>query len=57
MRRSRWLELHQCLAQRALLLHHLGLNDSAIVRLLGVTDKTIRKAIKWRSEPLQRDSE
>jgi hypothetical protein len=48
---------YQRLAPRALRLHHLGLSDSAIGRLLGMTDKTVRKAIKWHSEPLQRDSE
>ncbi len=38
---------------RVLVLHQLGLRDSAIGRHLGVTDKTVRKAIAWHLEQRQ----
>ena len=43
----------QRIAPRAIVLHQLGLSDSAIARRLGVSDKTIAKAIEWRLEQRQ----
>ncbi len=39
--------LYQQVAQKALHLRELGLSLSAIARRLGVTDKTVAKAISW----------
>ena len=41
---------YQRIAPRAIVLHQLGLSDTAIGRRLGVSDKTIAKAIQWRLE-------
>jgi len=41
---------YQRIAPKAIVLHRLGLSDSAIGRRLGVSDKTIAKAIEWRLE-------
>lgn len=51
--------IYQRIAERALHLQQLGVSDSAIARRLGVTDKTVRKAIGWiRGVPPQpRDQE
>ncbi len=38
---------YQRIAPQACSLRQLGLHDSAIGRRLGVSDKTIAKAIKW----------
>ncbi len=48
---------YQRIAPRALVLHQLRLSDSAIGRHLGVTDKTVRKALNWHWENLRLDSE
>ncbi len=42
---------YQRIAARAIVLHQLGLGDSAIGRHLGVSDKTIRKALMWGPGP------
>ena len=39
--------LYQQVAQKALLLRELGLSASDVARRLGVTDKTLTKAIQW----------
>ena len=39
--------VYQRIAQKALHLRELGLRDAAIARRLGVTDKTVTKAIRW----------
>jgi len=41
---------YQRIAPRTIVLHQLGLSDSAIGRRLAVSDKTIAKAIKWHLE-------
>ena len=41
---------YQGIVPRAIVLRQLGLSDSAIGRRLGVSDKTIAKAIKWSLE-------
>ena len=41
---------YQCMEPRAVVLHQLGLSQAAIGRRLGVSDKTIAKAIEWRLE-------
>ena len=43
---------YQRIAPRAIVLHQLGLSQAAIGRRLGVSDKTIAKAIRWRVEQL-----
>jgi len=40
---------YQRIAEKAKHLHELGLSDKAIARVLSVTDKTVAKAITWRS--------
>ena len=39
--------LYQLVAQKALHLRELGLSLSATARRLGVTDKTVAKAVRW----------
>jgi hypothetical protein len=39
--------VYQCIAAKALQLQELGLADVAISRKLGVSDKTVAKAIRW----------
>jgi len=39
--------VYQRIARKALQLRELGLSDRAIARRLGVTDKTVTKAIGW----------
>lgn len=39
--------IYQRIACKALQLHELGLNNSAIARRLGVTDKTVASALEW----------
>jgi len=41
---------YQRIAPQSYSLRQLGLHDSAIARRLGVSDKTIAKAIQWRLE-------
>ncbi len=41
------LSVYQNIARKAMHLNDLGLSNSAIARRLGVTDKTIAKAIMW----------
>lgn len=43
--------VYQTIAVRAAHLDRLGLTASAIARLLGVTDKTVAKAIRWAASP------
>jgi hypothetical protein len=38
---------YQQIARNALHLHELGLSDSTVAIALGVSDKTVRKAINW----------
>jgi hypothetical protein len=38
---------YQAIAPKALHLRELGLSDRAIAKRLGVTDKTVAKAIRW----------
>jgi len=40
---------YQRIAQKALQLRELGLSDRAIAGRLGVTEKTVSKAIRWIS--------
>ena len=47
---------YQRIAPRAIVLHQLGLSDTAIGRCPGVSDKTIAKAIKWHLEQPQPSS-
>ena len=42
--------LYQRIVPRAIVLRQLGLSDFATGRRLGVSDKTIAKAIKWSLE-------
>lgn len=44
--------VYQRVARRALHLHELGMSDRAIAGRLGVTDKTIAKAIAWAQSRL-----
>jgi hypothetical protein len=44
--------VYQRIALKALHLRELGLSDRAIAGRLGVTDKTIAKAIGWVQSPL-----
>jgi hypothetical protein len=49
---------YQAIAARAAVLKRLGMTASAIARVLGVTDKTVTKAIRWgapRQTPLPAD--
>lgn len=39
---------YQQIGERAAALRRFGLPDSSIARALGVTDKTVAKAIRWR---------
>ena len=39
--------IYQRIAPKALQLRELGLRDKAIARRLGVTDKTVTKAVRW----------
>ena len=39
--------IYQRIAPKAVQLQQLGMSDSAIARGLGVTDKTVTKAIEW----------
>ena len=39
---------YQALVEKAARLKRLGLSAAAIARSLGVTDKTIAKAIRWK---------
>jgi hypothetical protein len=39
--------IYQQIALKAFHLKQLGMNDSAIARSLGVTDKTVAKAVDW----------
>ena len=39
--------VYQRIAPKALRLWELGLSTAAIARQLGVTDKTVTKAIRW----------
>ncbi|CAG0975644.1 hypothetical protein BURK2_01555 [Burkholderiales bacterium] len=39
--------VYQQIAGKALQLHELGLSDRKIASRLGVTDKTVHKAIAW----------
>jgi transposase len=41
------LPAYQRIARNALHLRELGLSDRAIAARLGVTDKTVAKAIRW----------
>jgi hypothetical protein len=41
---------YQCIAPRAVVLHQLGLSQASNGRRLGVSDKTIAKAIEWLLE-------
>ena len=44
--------VYQRIAPKALHLRELGLHNATIARRLGVTDKTVAKAIRWlRSLP------
>jgi hypothetical protein len=40
---------YQRIADEAKKLHRLGLSNSKIARHLGVDDKTVAKAIRWRN--------
>ena len=40
-------QVYQRIASKALHLRELGLSDRAIATRLGVTDKTVTKAIRW----------
>jgi predicted transcriptional regulator len=42
---------YQTIAVRVVVLKRLGMSASAIARRLGVTDKTVAKAIRWRRPP------
>jgi hypothetical protein len=42
---------YQTIAVQAVHLDRLGLTASAIARLLGVTDKTVAKVVKWAASP------
>jgi hypothetical protein len=44
--------VHQRIAWKAPHLHELGMSDRAIAGRLGVTDKTVAKAIAWVQSPL-----
>lgn len=44
--------VYQRVARKALHLRELGMSDRAIAGCLGVTDKTIAKAIAWIQNPL-----
>jgi hypothetical protein len=44
--------VYQRIARKALQLRELGMSDRAIAGRLGVTDKTIAKAIAWVQSPL-----
>jgi hypothetical protein len=44
--------VYQRIARKALHLRELGMSDRAIAGRLGVTDKTIAKAIAWVQSPL-----
>ena len=48
---------YQRIAPKAIVLHQLGLSDSAIGRRLDVSGKTIAKAIKWHLEQCRLDPE
>ena len=39
--------MYQRIALNAMHLHELGMSNSAIARRLGVSDKTVCKAINW----------
>ena len=39
--------IYQQIAEKALHLHKLGLTGSRIAKLIGVTDKTVGRAIVW----------
>ena len=43
--------VYQEIAHKARLLHKLGLNDATISTRLGVTRKTVAKAIRWSATP------
>lgn len=43
---------HQEIAAKALHLRELGLSDRVIATRLGVSDKTVAKAIRWLRAPL-----
>jgi hypothetical protein len=45
---------YQTIASKALQLRELGLADRVIAARLGVTDKTVAKAIRWLREPVPR---
>jgi predicted transcriptional regulator len=49
--------VHQQIAAKAFQLQQLGMSDSAIARRLGVTDKTVAKAIAWLLEAQRPRSE
>jgi hypothetical protein len=44
--------VYQQIARKALHLRELGMSDRAIAGRLGVTDKTIAKAVAWVQSPL-----
>jgi UDP-N-acetylmuramoylalanine-D-glutamate ligase len=39
--------IYQQIAPKAFQLQHVGLSSSAIARRIGVTDKTMTKAVDW----------
>jgi CRP-like cAMP-binding protein len=39
--------IYQRIARKALHMHELGLSNTAIAMYLGVSDKTVTKAIEW----------
>ena len=47
IRESEEIPAYQEIAHKALHLSKLGFSDSTIARYLKVSDKTVRKAIKW----------
>ena len=46
--------IYQRIARKALHLRELGLSDRVIARRLGVTDKTVAKAVAWLRETARR---
>jgi predicted transcriptional regulator len=43
---------YQAIAARAVILKRLDMSASAIAKRLGVTDKTVAKAIRWAQTPV-----
>jgi hypothetical protein len=41
------VSVYQQIAPKAVQLQQLGMSDSAIAKRLGITDKTVAKAIAW----------